>query len=77
MKGQKLSNRYLLAKPSIRMVIEFPIIVIIGILGEIFSWLRIPWPPYSNLVNGAILIGGWIFHAYCHRIHKQAHKQSQ
>ena len=59
------------------MVIEWPIIIIIGILGEIFSWVRIPLSPYSKFVGGAILLGGWIFHAYCHRAHKQAHEQSQ
>jgi protein-S-isoprenylcysteine O-methyltransferase Ste14 len=76
-KGQRLLNRYLLAKPTLRMVIEWPIIIVIGILGEIFSWVRIPLSPYSNLVGGAIFLGGWIFHVYCHRVHKQAHEQSQ
>ena len=77
MKGQTLLKQYLLAKPTRRMVIEWPIIIIIGILGEIFSWVRIPLFPYSNFIGGAILLGGWIFHAYCHRVHKQAHKKSQ
>jgi protein-S-isoprenylcysteine O-methyltransferase Ste14 len=77
MKGQTLLTQYLLAKPIFRMVIEWPTIIIIGILGEIFSWVRIPLSPYSNFVGGAILLGGWIFHAYCHRVHKQAHEQSQ
>jgi protein-S-isoprenylcysteine O-methyltransferase Ste14 len=77
MKGQTLLNQYLLAKPTRRMVIEWPIIIIIGILGEIFSWVRIPLSPYSNFIGGAIFLGGWIFHAYCHRAHKQAHEQSQ
>jgi protein-S-isoprenylcysteine O-methyltransferase Ste14 len=77
MKWQTLLNQYLLAKPTLRMVIEWPIIIITGILGEIFSWVRIPLCPYSNFVGGAILLGGWIFHAYCHRVHKQAHEQSQ
>jgi protein-S-isoprenylcysteine O-methyltransferase Ste14 len=77
MKGQTLLNQYLLAKPTLRMVIEWSIIIIIGILGEIFSWVRIPLSPYSNLVGGAIFLGGWIFHVYCHRVHKQAHEQSQ
>ena len=77
MKGQTLLNQYLLAKPTFRMVIEWPIVIIIGILGEIFSWVRIPLSPYSNFFGGAVLIGGWIFHAYCHRVHKHAHEQSQ
>ena len=77
MKGQTLLNHYLLAKPTLRMMIEWPIIIIIGILGEIFSWVRIPLSPYSNFVGGAFLLGGLIFHAYCHRVHRQAHEQSQ
>ena len=77
MKRQTFLNQYLLAKPTLRMVIDWPIIIIIGILGEIFSWIRIPLSPYSNFFGGAIFLGGWIFHAYCHRVHKQAHEQSQ
>jgi hypothetical protein len=46
MKDRALLDRYLLAKPILRMVIEWPIIIIIGILGEIFSWGRIPLSPY-------------------------------
>jgi protein-S-isoprenylcysteine O-methyltransferase Ste14 len=77
MEKQSLINRYLLAKPTVSMVIEFPLIVIIGILGEIFSWAKIPGSPYSNLFGGALFLGGLILHAYCHRVHKQAHEQSQ
>ena len=77
MKGQTLLNQYLLAKPTLRMVIEWPTIITIGILGEIFSWIRIPLSPYSNFAGGAILLVGLIFHAYCHKVHKQAHEQSQ
>jgi protein-S-isoprenylcysteine O-methyltransferase Ste14 len=58
------------------MVIEFPIIILIGVLGAIFSWARIPWSPYTNLVGGAIFLGGWLFHLRCHRLHKQAHEHS-
>jgi len=77
MKWQAPLNQYLLEKPTLRMVVEWPIIILMGILGEIFSWGKIPLSPYSNFVGGAILLGGWIFHAYCHRVHKQAHEQSQ
>jgi protein-S-isoprenylcysteine O-methyltransferase Ste14 len=77
MKAQTLINRYLLVKPTFRLVTEWPMIIATGILGEIFSSARVPFSPYSNLVGGAVFLGGWIFHAYCHRAHKQAHKQSQ
>jgi protein-S-isoprenylcysteine O-methyltransferase Ste14 len=77
MEKQSLINRYLLAKPAVSMVIEFPIIIIIGIVGSIFSWAKIPWSPYSNLFGGALFLVGFILHAHCHRLHKQAHEQSQ
>ena len=74
---QKFLNHCLLIKPAVRMVTEFPIIILLGILGEIFSWHKIPLSPYSNIVGGAILLGALIVHMYCHRIHKQAHEHSQ
>ena len=74
---QELLNRYLLIKPAVRTVTEFPIIILLGMLGEIFSWHRIPLSPYSNIFGGAILLGALILHMYCHRIHKQAHEHSQ
>jgi len=74
---QEFLNRCLLIKPAVRTVTEFPIIILLGILGEIFSWHRIPLSPYSNIVGGVILLGALIVHAYCHGIHKQAHEHSQ
>jgi protein-S-isoprenylcysteine O-methyltransferase Ste14 len=70
-------KRYLLVKPTTRMLIEWPIIIAIGILGELLVWPKIPFAPYSNLVGVAVFAAGWIFHQYCHRAHKQAHAQSQ
>jgi protein-S-isoprenylcysteine O-methyltransferase Ste14 len=70
-------KRYLLIKPTTRMLIEWPIIIVIGILGELLAWPRIPVSPYSNIVGVVIFMGGWIFHQCCHRDHKQAHAQSQ
>jgi protein-S-isoprenylcysteine O-methyltransferase Ste14 len=77
MKFPTLLSQYLLVKPVIRMMIEWPIIIILGILGEIFSWSSLPLSPYSNFIGGAILIVGWVFHVRCHRAHKQAHEQSR
>jgi len=77
MKRQPLINRYLLAKPNIILSIGFLIVIIIGALGEVFYWTKIPLSPYSNIIGGAITLGGWLLHIYCHRIHKQAHKKSQ
>jgi protein-S-isoprenylcysteine O-methyltransferase Ste14 len=69
-------KRYLLIKPTTRMLIEWPIIIVVGLLGELLAWPRIPMFPYSNFIGVAIFAGGWIFHQCCHKAHKQAHAQS-
>jgi protein-S-isoprenylcysteine O-methyltransferase Ste14 len=68
---------YLLIKPTTRMLIEWPIIIAVGILGMLFGWPGLPISPYSNFLGIAIFAGGWIFHQCCHAAHKQAHAQSQ
>lgn len=77
MKWQISINRFLLAKPNIILSIGFLIILIIGALGEAFNWIKIPLSPYLNIVGGVIAVSGFLFHVYCHRIHKQAHKKSK
>jgi protein-S-isoprenylcysteine O-methyltransferase Ste14 len=58
------------------MAVEWGTVVVVGIMGEIFGWDRIPLSPYSNIAGGVIVVGAWLFHAYCHRFHRQAHEQS-
>jgi protein-S-isoprenylcysteine O-methyltransferase Ste14 len=70
-------KHYLLIKPTTRMLIEWPTIIAVGILGTLFGWPRLPNSPYSNFIGVAIFAGGWIFHQCCHRDHKQAHEQSR
>jgi protein-S-isoprenylcysteine O-methyltransferase Ste14 len=77
MKQRTVINRFLLAKPNIIFLIGFLIILIIGALGEVFNWIKIPFSPYSNIIGGIIAVCGWLLHLYCHRIHKQAHKKSE
>ena len=70
-------DKYLLADPRIRMVFEFSVIIIIGILGVIFSWKILPFSPYSNILGGLILALAWCFHEYCHKYHRQAHQRTE
>lgn len=74
---ERVLNRYHLAKPTVRMVIEWPLIIVVGILGEVFSWARLPLSPYSHVLGGAALTVGAILHALCHRAHRRAHDQSE
>jgi protein-S-isoprenylcysteine O-methyltransferase Ste14 len=71
-----LLDKILLAKPTHRMAVEWPTLIIVALLGEIFSWSKIPFSPYSNIIGGIVLVGAWMFHAYCHRAHHRAHNQS-
>jgi protein-S-isoprenylcysteine O-methyltransferase Ste14 len=71
-----LLDRYLLAKPVTRMLVEWPIMIGTGIIGMVFSLQRIPFCPISNIIGGLILLGSWAFHAQCHKSHRQAHQQS-
>lgn len=77
MKQQSFINRFLLVKPNIIFLIGFLVILIVGILGEVFNWLKIPFSPYSNIIGGVIAACGWLLHLYCHKIHKQAHNKSE
>jgi hypothetical protein len=40
-------DKLILGKPMYRGVVEWLILVIIGVLGEVFSWGKIPFRPYS------------------------------
>ncbi len=75
-KKENIFNRYLLAKPTIRMVIEWPMLIVLGIIANIFSQSTIPFYPFSNIFGFVLLIMGIIIHGFSHKIHKQAHYQS-
>ena len=77
MKKYSLLDKYFLAKPTIRMMIEWPIMLGIGIIGTVFSLQRIPFFPISNIVGVVLLVGGFIFHGVSHAIHEQAHQESE
>ena len=65
----------LLIKPVYRARIEWPILIIVAVLGVVFSWSTIPFFPYSNIIGGIVLIGGLVFHRNCHKAHQQSHEQ--
>ena len=72
MKTPSLIERYLLIQPSVRGPIEFAIIVVVGILGSVFDWMRLPFTPYSNILGAAICVAGLLIHQRCHKDHRQA-----
>jgi len=73
----KLLNRYLLLKPTTRLIIEWPVLIVVGIAGAIFTRYRIPLFPYSNIAGFVIFVLGLIIHMRCHLVHRQAGEQSE
>ena len=78
MTEQKLTplDKLLLIKPTHRVMIEWPILIIVAVLGTVFSWSKMPFFPYSNIIGGIVFISGMLFHKNCHKAHVQAHEQS-
>lgn len=70
-------KQYLLMKPSLRMMIEWPILIGVGIVGTISSQFMIPFYPITNIFGIVILSIGFIIHGSSHKIHKRAHEQAE
>jgi protein-S-isoprenylcysteine O-methyltransferase Ste14 len=76
MAAYKLTDRLLAIKPSVLLSLGLILLVVVGLLGECFGWGRLPWTPVSNIIGGVVLLGGWLFHLYCHQFHRQAHQRT-
>ena len=69
--------RFLLMKPTLLISVGFLAMIALGIFGEIYSWARIGFVPYSHFIGGAVFVAGFLLHQYCHKVHAQAHEKSQ
>jgi len=77
MKKASLLDRYLLAKFTVGMAIEFPILIGGGILGIILSWPRLPFYPLPNILGLVLLVTGYVIHlGYAHKALKKYEIQS-
>ncbi|UCF71178.1 MAG: isoprenylcysteine carboxylmethyltransferase family protein [candidate division WOR-3 bacterium] len=72
----KLLNRYLLVKPATRMVIEWPVLIVVGIIGAIYTPYRLPFFPFSNIAGVIVFVAAISIHIRGHAIHKQADQKS-
>jgi len=72
MKKTGLLDKYLLAKFTVGMAIEFPILIGGGILGIMFSWPRLPFYPLPNILGFILLVIGYVIHlGYAHKEFKK------
>jgi protein-S-isoprenylcysteine O-methyltransferase Ste14 len=82
MKKNSLLDRYCLAKFTVGMAIEFPILIGGGIAGIVLSWPRFPFYPLPNILGVVLLVVGYVIHlGYAHKEMKkytvQAHQHSR
>ena len=81
MKKGSLLDRYCLAKFTVGMAIEFPILIGGGIVGIVLSWPRFPLYPLPNILGIILLVIGYVIHlGYAHKEMKKynvhAHQHS-
>jgi protein-S-isoprenylcysteine O-methyltransferase Ste14 len=81
MKKISLLDRYCLAKFTVGMAIEYPILIGVGIAGIVLSWPRFPFYPLPNILGVVLLVVGYVIHLrYAHKEMKkyavQAHEHS-
>lgn len=74
MKIKKSLDILIMAKSNIFMGFGFAVIVVIGVLGEIFSWPVLFHSITRNIIGIAVFILGWVLHLFCHKFHKKAHE---
>jgi protein-S-isoprenylcysteine O-methyltransferase Ste14 len=80
MSKDSLLDRYCLAKATVGIAIEFPILVGGGIAGIVLSWPRFPFFPLANILGGILLVVGYVIHLSAHgemrKYSVQAHQHS-
>ena len=69
-------DKLLLSNPLVRGTIETLVLIGTGLLGLVFSWPALPFFPMLNILGVLLLIGGFAFHVYAEKNHKQAHEKS-
>ena len=77
MEKKNIIERYLLLKPVIKGYIEIGIIVTAGILCAVFDFWRISVFRVINITGIILLAAALLFHYYCERYHKNAHKETK
>ena len=72
MKHPSPIERYMAIRSPIRSPLELAVIVVVGIVGLLLDWARIPFSPYSNIVGAMLLVAGLLIHGRGHKEHLQA-----
>jgi len=68
MNKDSLLDRYRLAKSTVGIAIELPILIGGGIAGIVLSWPRLPFYPLPTILGAILLVIGYVIHlGYSHK----------
>ena len=74
---RSLSDRYLSAKHSIKLLIELIGFSIISVIGLLFPNPKISFRPFTNILGFVFIVGGLWLHKLSHSVHKQVHRETE
>ncbi len=77
MERLNLLDRMLIVNPARRGLVEWACMVIVGITELFFSWSKVPWMPYVNIIGGLLFGLGFLLHVSCEKTHTQAHESAK
>jgi len=69
-------KKYFVLNPFVKGNIELSIIIITGILSYVFNFMIIKLFPVINIIGGVLVIASFLFHIYCEKSHREAHKST-
>jgi len=65
--GQMLLDFYHARMEEKKRVLEFPVLILGGVAGILFSWQKLPLYPWVNIVGLLLLVAGYVIHlGYAH-----------
>lgn len=77
MENLNFLDKMLIVNPAKRGLVEWACLVVVGVAGLFFSWLKTPGIPYVNIFGGILFCLGFLLHVSCEKNHKQAHESSE
>lgn len=74
--NSNLLNRFFLANPFYRGIIEIGILIGSGICGRVFAWDKLSVFPVTNVFGEILVFLAFACHGWTEKDHKQAQKHS-
>lgn len=74
---RSITDRYLSAKPGVKLLIELVGCLVIIAIGLLFPDPKILFRPFTNMLGFVLIVGGLWLHRLSHSVHKQVHQETE